>query len=152
MTFWVVLVGILLALWLLGQIRVGAIATYSEAGFFLTAKVGSKRILIIPSKASKKDNTEKKTRKAAASAATDEADKPHRSVKDTVSVALHYLPLVGDAVGQLKRKIRIDNVVLRIIWGASDPADAAKGYGAANAAMGILWPMVEHNFRVKDYD
>ena len=42
--------------------------------------------------------------------------------------------------------------MLHVIWGASDPADAAKGYGAANVVMGILWPAVEHNFKVKEHD
>lgn len=153
MTFWIVLVSILFALWLLGRIRLGAIAAYSEGGFFLTAKVGPKLIQIIPSNTTKKDKAEKKTKKSPTqSSAEDEAGKSHRTVKDTVSVALRFLPLIGDAAGRLKRKIRIDNVMLHVIWGTSDPADAAKGYGAANAVMGVLWPAIEHNFKVKDHD
>ena len=149
MTFWIVLVGVLFALWLLGRIRVRAIGSYSESGLFLNVKVGPKLIRIIPSNASKKEAAEKKTKK---SVAADETEKTRRSTMDTVSVALRFVSLVGEAAGRLIRRIRIDNIVLRIIWAASDPADAAKGYAAANAAMGIIWPMAEHNFNVKEYD
>lgn len=153
MTFWIVLAGVLLVLWLLGLIRVAATADYSEAGFFLIAKVGPKQIRIIPSKASKKDKSAKKSNESTVeSKSTDDANKPQRKIKDTVSVALRFLPLVGDAAGLLIRKICIDNVLIHLIWGASDPADAAKGYGAANAVMGVLWPVIEHNFKVKEHD
>lgn len=153
MTFWIVLVGVLLALWLLGRIRVGAAAAYSEAGFFLSVKAGPAHIQILPAPAPKKEKTPKKPKKTATQpVAADGAAKPKRNVKDTVSVVLRFLPLVGEAAGRFKRKIRIDYIKLHIIWGASDPAAAAKGYGAGNAAMGILWPVVEHNFKVKERD
>lgn len=153
MTFWIVLAGILLVLWLLGRIRVGAAAAYSEAGFFLSVKIGPARIQILPSQTQKKEKTPKKPKESTDQpAVSDNATKPKRNVKDTVSVVLRFLPLVGEAAGRFKRKISIDYIKLHIIWGASDPAAAAKGYGAGNAAMGILWPVVEHNFKVKEHD
>ena len=150
MTFWLILAGVLLVLWLLGQVRVAATADYSDAGFFLTAKVGPKQIIILPSKTSKKDKSSNKS--AVESKTTDDDNKPQKKTKDTVSVALRFLPLVGDAAGLLIRKICINNVLIHLIWASSDPADAAKGYGAANAVMGVLWPAVEHNFKVKEHD
>lgn len=151
MTFWIVLAGVLLALWLLGRIRVGVAVSYSEAGFSLTAKAGPAHIQILPAQTPKKDKPPKKPKKAVDQPApSDVAAKPKRNVKDTVSAALRFLPLVGEAAGRFRRKIRIDYVMLRIIWGASDPADAAKGYGTGNAVMGILWLAVEHNFNVKE--
>lgn len=152
MTFWLVLVSVLLVLWLLGRIRVGAAAAYSEAGFFLDVKLGPKQIRILPAQTPKKEKQPKQPKEADKQPAADGAAKSKRALKDTVSVALRFLPLVGEAAGRLKRKIRIDYVTLHIIWGAEDPADAAKGYGAGNAAMGILWPAVEHNFKVKERD
>ena len=153
MTFWIVLAGVLLVFWLLGRIRLGVAVAYSEAGFFLSVKIGPARIQILPANTLKKEKQPKKPKVVAdQSAAADDVVKPKRNVKDTVSNVLRYLPLVGEAAGQLKRKIRIDRVELHIIWGVSDPADAATGYGAGNVAMGILWPAVEHNFKVKEYD
>ena len=31
----------------------------------------------------------------------------------------------------------------------TDPAAVALGYGRANAALGMLWPILDHNFKVK---
>ena len=62
---------------------------------------------------------------------------------------MSVLPRILDAVGALKRRIRIDDVDLTLIWGGSDPASIAIGYGRANAALGALWPLVENNFKVK---
>lgn len=153
MTIWIVLVGILLLLWLLGRIRVGAAASYSETGFFLNAKIGPKEIQILPSNKTGKEKKPKQPKKTAEKPAeSTEKVKQKPRKKDTVSVVLRYLPLVSEAAGRLKRKIRIDDINLHIIWGAPDPADAAKGYGAGNAVMSILWPAVEHNFKVKKHD
>lgn len=151
MTFWIVLACVLLAVWLIGRIRLGAAVAYSEAGFALSVKAGPKRIQLMPAKKKtekKKPRKEKKTREKTKG----KPEKPKRAVKDTVSIAMQLLPLVGEAAGRFKRKIRIDYVRLHIIWGAADPAAAAKGYGAGNAAMGILWPVIEHNFNVKEHD
>ncbi len=62
------------------------------------------------------------------------------------------MPPVARAAGRLLRKIRIDRLDLHLIWGASDAAAAAIGYGRAQAAMGILWPCCSENFRIKSYD
>ncbi len=153
MTFWIVLAGILFLFWLLGQIRLSAAAEYSEVGFGLNVKVGPKQIQVLPAKPSGKEKQSRKSKQAKPqSAEGEEPAKQKKSGKDTVSTVLQFLPLVGEAAGRLKRKIRIDHINLYVVWGASDPADAAKGYGAGNAVMGILWPAVEHNFKVKEYD
>lgn len=151
MTFWVVLVCVLLAIWLIGHIRLGAVVAYSESGFALSVKAGPKRVQILPAKkkvGKKKPEKEKNTKEKTKG----KPEKPKRAVKDTVSAVMQFLPLVGEAAGRFKRKIRIDYVRLHIIWGSSDPAVAAKGYGAGNAVMGILWPVIEHNFNVKEHD
>ena len=55
-------------------------------------------------------------------------------------------------MGVLKRKIRIDKLILHLVWAAKDPATAAMGYGAANAAMGMLYPILNQNFKIKKSD
>lgn len=139
---------ILLCLWLIGQIRVGAAVSYSESGLFLKIKAGVFHIQILPAKElkKKKEKTPKPKEKEEAKTVR------KRSIKDTLSLALRFVPLLGEAAGRFKRRIRIDRLFLHVIWGASDPSSAAMGYGAGNAAMGILWPILEHNFKVKDYD
>ncbi len=145
---------ILLALVLIGQLRVGAAVDYSEAGLFVKVKAGPVRIQVLPAKQrKKKQKKEKKPRPASRHPAEEGAKaETKRSLKDTLSLALRFVPLLGEAAGRLKRKIRIDWLVLHVIWGNEDPASAAMGFGAGNAALGMLWPIFEHNFRVKKYD
>lgn len=152
MTFWIVLGGILAALYLLGRIRIGAAVAYSNAGLFLTIKAGPSRIQVLPAKADKKEKKPSQKTKEKTAESEGEQKKTKRNVKDTISMALRFLPLIGEAAGRFKRKIRIDRLKLSVIWGGEDPAVAAQGYGAGNAAMGILWPIVEHNFKVIEYD
>ena len=77
------------------------------------------------------------------------AEKPQENRPGTLSRLMQLLPVVGQACGALKRKIRIDDLELELIWGGSDPAAIALGYGQANAVLGILWPLFDHNFKVK---
>ena len=63
---------------------------------------------------------------------------------------MELLPVVAEAAGALKRKIRIDDLTLSVVWGGGeDPAAAAINYGRAHAAVGMIWPVIDHNFRVK---
>ena len=55
-----------------------------------------------------------------------------------------------EAAGRLRRKIRVDKIYLDVIVGGADPAEAALAYGGVNAAIGMIWPLVEHNLNVKD--
>ena len=135
---------ILFVLFLIGQIRLGIVVEYSEAGLFVIHKIGPAKVTLFPAKGRKKE--EKKDNSDST------PEKAKGNLKDTLTVANKFFPLIGDAAGRLRRKIRIDDLFLKIIWANSDPAAAAMGYGAANAAMGVIWPIIEHNFRVKRYD
>lgn len=145
---------ILLVLFLLGRIRVGAAVAYSEAGVFLRIKAGPAWLQILPSKKEKKDKPPKEKKKKEKPPEGTEGEQPKKkgSIRDTVSLALRFVPLLGEAAGRFKRRLRIDLLKLHITWGAADPASAAQGFGAGNAAMGILWPAFARNFQVKDYD
>lgn len=143
---------IVLLLFLIGQIRVGASVAYSESGLFVKIKAGPVCIQILPMKKDKKAK-EKKTKQPQKQLAKEKEDAaPQRKIKDTLALAMRFLPLLGEAAGRLKRKICIDRLFLHVIWGAADPASAAMGFGAGNAAIGILWPILEHNFKVKTHD
>ncbi len=152
MTALIVIGCIVLALVLIGQIRVGAAVSYSEAGLLVKVKAGPVRIQVLPAK-KRKTKQEKKPKPAPQHPAEKGAKaESKRSVKDTLSLALRFVPLLGEAAGRFKRKIRIDQLILHVIWGSADPASAALGFGAGSAALGMLWPIFEHNFRVKEHD
>lgn len=149
MTALIVLGCILLILFLIGMIRVGASVDYSEAGLFVNIKLGPMKLQVVPIKKRKKKIPQNPVEKPAEENA---APAKKKNLKDTLSLAMRFIPLVGEAAGQFRRKIRIDDLRLHLIWGSADPASAAMGFGAGHAAMGILWPAFEHNFHVRKHD
>lgn len=66
-----------------------------------------------------------------------------------------FLPLLQtglDFLGDLRRKLRVNHLVLRLILGGDDPADLAVNYGRAWAALGNLMPQLERAFVIKKRD
>ena len=146
MTFLKVLLVILLILWLISLIRIGGRVRYGEAGLFAFALAGPLKIQLLPAKQKEEKPKKKKTKKEK----TPKEKKPRpEGQPGTLSRLMQLLPVVGQVCGALKRKIRIDDLKLELIWGGSDPAAIAIGYGQANAALGMLWPIFDNNFKVK---
>ena len=147
MTALIVILIVLAVFWLIGMIRLGGRLKYGEAGFYVHILAGPVKIQVLPASTKKpkkqKPKKEKKTK----------PEKPKKPKPEgqpgTLRRVMSVLPRILDAVGALKRKIRIDDIDLTLIWGGSDPASIAIGYGRANAALGALWPLVENNFKVK---
>lgn len=154
MTFLKALLVIVLAFWLISLLRLGADAAYREGALSLQLILGPVHVRVIPTK--KKAGKEKKCAKrhknqrrgSAASSKAADSDKTGRKMPPMADVIL----LALDAAGQLKRKIRIDRIMFHLIWAADDPADAAVGFGRVQAVMGMIWSLVESNFKVKKRD
>ena len=146
-----VLVGILFLLFLIGQVRVGGEVEYAHTGVTVYLRFWWFQILVYPSKEGKKEQPKKKC--TPKKKADEETEKP-KEEKRGGSFALFkkLLPVALEAVGALKRKIRIDKLILHLTWAAKDPASAAMGYGAANASMGMLYPVLDQNFKIKKCD
>ena len=148
MTFLKVLAIVLIILWLISLIRIGGRVRYGAEGLFVWVLVGPLKFQLLPARPKKKPKKEKKKKEPPA-AAEQHKKEPKKDQPGTLSRLLQLLPVVGQACGALKRKIRIDDIELQLIWGGSDPAAIALGYGQANAALGMIWPILDHNFKVK---
>ena len=147
MTFLKILLIVLLVLWLISLIRVGARVRCGEAGLFAFALAGPLKIQLLPAKP-KEEKSRRKKKPKKEKKPKEKKPKPEGQ-PGTLSRLMQLLPVVGQACGALKRKIRIDDLKLDLIWGGSDPAAIALGYGQANAALGMLWPLIDNNFKVK---
>ena len=152
MTLLKILVGILLLLFLLGRIRVGGEAEYSEKGLLVKARVGVLRLQVFPLKREKKKKKEKKTSGQQEEKAAEKKSEPVPEKKKggPIELVKRYLPLACEAAGEMKRKIRIDKLYLDLTVASGDAAGTAMAYGYANMALGMLWPMMEQNFEVRD--
>lgn len=131
---------VLLVLFALGQIRIGAQVEYCEDGLFVRVRTGAFLIPVFPVKREK--GKEKKAKKAKS---------PEREKKGgTLKLVLDLFPLVLETAGKFRRKLRVDRLEMKLIICDADPADAAIRYGQANALMGSLWQPITQTFHVKD--
>ena len=152
MTFLKVLLIVFAVLWLISRLRVGADAQYKEEKLFLRVIAGPFRLTILPAKekkAEKKTSPQKeKKKKQPEGEGTTGRAKSRRKLPPIMDLLL----LAIEAAGELKRKIRVDRLIVHLLWASSDPADTAVGFGRMNAAVGMLWALIENNFKVKDHD
>ena len=142
---------VILALFLVGLIRVGVQAEYAQSTFVLVLRVGPVRITLFPRKARQKKTPRKRPArrsKPVKQKKQKQAAQPEGE-PDIPAFLRELLPVVLDAAGQLRRNIRIDNLDLAVRVASSDPAKAAVRYGRLSGAAGMLWPLVEQNFKVK---
>lgn len=148
MTVWIVLGAIVAALVLLYLIRVGGTVEYSRSGTLVHLRAGPLRIQVYPPKPRKKSG-EKKPKRAKKSAKPQE-EQPEPKPGGQLDTLKTMLPLVADVAGQLRRKVRVDKLLLDVTAAAPDPAMAALGFGGVNAAIGMIWPLLENNFNIGD--
>lgn len=149
MTVWIVLGAIVAALVLLSLIRVGGTVEYSRSGTLVHLRAGALRIQVYPPKPRKKSG-EKKPKRAKKSAKPQKEEQPEPKPGGRLDTLKAMLPLVADAAGQLRRKVRVDRLLLDVTAAAPDPAMAALSFGGVNAAIGMIWPLLENNFNIGD--
>lgn len=137
---------VVLALVLVSLIRVGVRVQYAQKRLEVRLLAGPARITLFPRPARKP----KKPKKAKPAKAKKPKQKP-RSVGEILELVKQLLPVALEAAGQLKRKIRIDAFSLDVVVSSADPARAAVDYGRLNGAVGMFWPLVEQNFKVKEW-
>ncbi len=165
MTILKVLLVIAAVLWLIGRIRLGAMVQYDEDGVLVKAIAGPLKLTVFPQKelspeekAKRRAKERDKKKRAEAKKAKEEAKRKkhqeeHQEKKGgALPPFTKLLPLVAEAAGGLKKRIRIDELTLHITWAARDPMETALGFGRANAALGMIWPLLDHNFNVKKHD
>ena len=163
MSGWAVF-GIVLAVFvLIGCIPVGVDASYRENGLALRLKIGLFKLQVLPAKEKKKKPKPKAKKKKAASskkksAAKKPDAKPEKPKKQgsmpklTLSDILALADLACDTLGNLRRKLRVEVLVLHVTLDGSDPAKAAMLYGRVWAALGALTPKLEQLFVIKKRD
>ena len=153
---WIILLIILAVLFLLSLLRLGGIVRYGPEGLTVKLIAGPLRIGVLPPKPKKKPRKPRKEKppkgKKARHKKPSGEEKPPEEKAGTVGRLMKLLPTVAEAAGTLKRKISIDRLSLSVVWGGEDTAAVALGYGRANALLGMIWPLLDNNFKVKNCD
>lgn len=158
---WLITLGIVL---LLAVLPIGVRLRYNSEGIVLKILAGPVKITLLPRTTKKKKEKKKKETKAAKEPAEENLPKPPQPPKqpkekkpkaEKGGSLLDFLPLVKtalDFLGDFRRKLRLDNLYLRLILAGDDPCDLAMNYGRAWAAVGNLLPQLEKWFVIKKRD
>ncbi len=158
---WWITLGILAAL---AIAPLGVSVKYNAEGPLVRLILGPVKLTLIPGK--KKDKKEKKNKEKPPKKAPEPVkqvgrEKPapakekEQAAKEKSGSQLEILPLVQtvfDFLGDFRRKLRLDNLELKLIMAADDPCDLAINYGRAWAALGNLLPKLEQWFVIKKRD
>ncbi len=156
---WLITGGIL---FLLAVLPLGVKLCYDEAGLVIKVIAGPLRIPVFP--LPKKEKKEKKKKSETPTAPAEEnLPKPPQPPKQKKKQEkapkggslLDFLPLVKlalDFLGDFRKKLRLEDLYLRLIMAGGDPCDLAVNYGRAWAAMGNLMPQLERLFVIKKRD
>ena len=157
MSGWHILALVLIVLFLIGQIRIGADVRYGQDGAQVQARAGIFRIALFPRKPSeqkkKPSKAEKKTTKIKSvqkQTGKDKKDGKKLTVDQICDLAKQFVPLVLEAAGCLWSKLVMDILEISIVIGGNDPADAALSYGQINAALGAVWKPLNEAFHVRN--
>ena len=149
----------------LAVLPLGVRIRYNDAGFVLKVIAGPLRITVFPPKKKvkkKKTKTQKQKKNAVSSAQSSEnSEEPSQppntqpEKKEKGGSLTKFLPLVKlglQFLGDFRRKLRLDNLYLRLILAGDDPCDLAVNYGRIWAAVGNLMPQLERLFVIKKRD
>ena len=147
----------------LAILPLGIRVRYNEAGFLLRVIAGPLKITVFPRKKKPKKQKAKQIKQNAEKSpeSTDSGDtppqppKPLPEPKEKGGSLTRFLPLVRlglKFLGDFRRKLRVDNLCLRLILAGDDPCDLAVNYGRVWAAASNLMPQLERLFVIKKRD
>lgn len=147
----------------LAVLPLGVRIRYNEAGFVLKVIAGPLKITVFPRKKKPKKQKDRQRKQKAAGTAEPavSGEKPAQppnaqpEKKEKGGSLTKFLPLVKlglKFLGDFRRKLRLDNLYLRLILAGDDPCDLAVNYGRIWAAVGNLMPQLERLFVIKKRD
>lgn len=144
-----VLLIVALVLLLLLLLPFGAAVRYDEGGLQAWARVWCFSFQVYPRVKKEKKKREKMPKKPKREQPPPKKEPEKEKKGGSLDLVRAVLPLVKPALAGVKKRLTIDDLQLHVTWAAADPADAAIGYGCANAALGALWAVIDENFKVK---
>ena len=129
---------------LLGFLPLGFVAGFNQNGATLSLKIGLFRLPIGVSKEKKKARKETKKPEF-------ESHVTAKKKKDSKGASKYFTLLkpVLKFLVDFKRKLRVNDLQLRVIMGGSDPCDLSVNYGKAWIALGNLMPILERFLVIK---
>lgn len=157
---WLIPFGVL---FLLAVLPLGVRVNYDSDGPRVKVILGPVKFTVypLPKKEKKKKEPAKKQEKKE-EAQEENLPKPHQPPKQekpkekkqggSLTDFIPFVKLIFNFLGDFRRKLRLDNLYLRLVLASSDPCDLAVNYGKTWAAVGNLLPALEKWFVIKKRD
>ena len=150
---WVIFFAVVLLLTILPLV---VFVSYNEDGVLVKIVAGPVKITLFP-RPKKEKKSEKKSKKKTSASPAEQLPKPPQPPKQAPEKKkggswTDFLPLVQvalDFLGSFRRKLRINQLELKLTMAGDDPCDLAVNYGRAWAAVGNLMPQLERLFVIK---
>lgn len=142
--WWLLIPGVVL---LLGFLPIGFLAGFDQNGAKLSVKIGVLRFPV----GAKKEKKEKEKTGNAKKFESKETVRKKKSSKD-ISRYFTLIQPVFKFLADFKRRLRVNDLRLKVIMGGSDPCDLSVNYGRAWIALGNLMPMLERFLVIKKRD
>jgi hypothetical protein len=137
----IILAIVVAVLLVISLLRIGLVAEYSEDGFTADVAAAFLSFRVYPPKSKKK---KEKIKKDTARSVTKKTGR--------LETLRGHLPAIGKALLKIKRRLRISELTVYYMAAAADPAAAALTFGAANAGLGLVLPLLENNFDIRKRD
>jgi len=159
---WWITLGIVTCLVIL---PLGLWVSYDEQGPLVKLVLGPVKITVFPRPKKEKKPKQKADKKPEPKPAADEEKNlpkppqppakkrvPGEKKGGSLTDFLPFVKLVLDFLGDFRRKLRMNELYLRLILASEDPCDLAINYGKTWTAVGNLLPVLERWFVIRKRD
>ena len=161
---WIITLGILL---LLAVLPLGVSVKYDSDGPLVRVIAGPLRLRVYPRPKKQKKSAHKRAKKPVPEQPGDPkeevplpkppqppktgntAKKPKEKQGGSLTDFIPFVKLGLSFLGDFRRKLRLNNLELKLVLASSDPCDLAVNYGKTWAAVGNLLPALERWFVIK---
>ena len=159
---WLITLGVVI---LLAVLPLGVSVKYDADGPLVRVILGPVKLTVFPlPQKEKKENKKKEKKKEPEQKPTsaeenlpqppqppkpEKTEKPKEKKGGSLTDFIPFVKLALNFLGDFRRKLRINDLELKLIMASSDPCDLAVNYGKAWAAVGSLMPQLEKWFVIK---
>ena len=134
---------------LIALLRFGVIVEYNDEGFLIWVKAGFLKFRLLEEEKKKRLKRLKQKKKKVVKYKKD-------LIKDFTPGSLQEfisgLKNIGNMLKRIRKRLLIKELTLYYTSAGEDPANVALQFGAANAAIETIVPMIKRNFRIRRLD
>ena len=146
---WLIGLGIVV---LLAVLPLGVRIRYDCDGIAVTVLAGPVRILVFPRPKKEKKKKEKPKPEKKKTAPSEKEPPKKEKAGGSLTDFLPLVKLALELLNSFRRKLRVDNLRLKLVLAGDDPCDLAVNYGRAWAALGNLLPRLERVLVIRKRD